>query len=120
MEPGDLFVVSVIAGMILLPLTGAVLSGLKGRPVMAAVGVVATLVASMGILADLGNTEPSLSGLGAMGALLVSGPLSLVAMLGAIATAKPDSWWWRNRYTPDRQALLARLLDQHSSPGDRE
>lgn len=117
MEPGELWVASVIVGMILLPLTGTFLSALKGRPVLATIGGVATLIASIGVLVEFGNTEPGVSGLAAMGALLISGPLGLVAILGGVATATPNSWWWNHRYSREEQAMLTRLQDSQQQAG---
>lgn len=121
MEPGEVFVRTVISGSVLLPLAGTVVSTLKGRPVLASLGGVAAVITLIGISAELGNTEPSLSGLVGIGMILVSAPFTVASVLGAIGTAQPDSWWWKHVYSVDKQATLAALnRTRHRQSGTGE
>jgi len=99
-------------------------SGSEGLPIAALDAadalVIAILVAAFLLLTVLPLTVSFLKGrnwLGVLG-LLVAIPF---AWWGTIRPARPDSWWAKNRYTPDQIAKAEALYapdDPQPAPGE--
>ena len=87
--------------LVLLSASGTTVAALKGHRVSAFFGGALTLLL-LGLTSSLFSDDQygDVAGYGLSFLLLFFG---WVPIVGAARVARPDSWWWRRRYTNSRQ-----------------